>query len=198
MGKEENSMTEEWRDIPEYDGRYQISNYGRVRSIPYVRYQQSKHPGVMMYKHHPGKIMTPTGNGNGYLIIGLRNGKHRKNYYIHRLVAEAFIPNPDGLKEVNHIDYNKGNNIVTNLEWVSRKENLDWSHGRGWHTRSEQSTARLTNIGMRYISIRNGKYRVSIHNKRLGYQFDKCYITLEEAIAAKEQFIHGKEYFAAR
>lgn len=197
MGKEENSMTEDWRDVPGYDGRYQVSNLGRVRSVPYVRYQQSKHPGVMMYKHHPGKIMTPTGNGSGYLIIGFHNGKNKKNYYIHRLVAEAFIPNPDNLKEVNHIDYNKSNNIVTNLEWASRKENLEWSHSRCLHPRSKQSTARLTNIGMRYISIRNGKYRVSIHNKRLGYQIDKCFETLEEAIAARERFIYGKEYFAA-
>lgn len=191
-----NGLIEEWREIPGYDGRYQISNFGRIRSVPYVNYQSSSHPGIMMKRHIPGKIMSPTNNGNGYMIIALRyKGSKRKNHYIHRLVAEAFIPNPDGFAEVNHIDYDKGNNIVTNLEWVSREQNLSWSKD---NMQKPTPNAKKTNIGMRYISIRNGRYRVSIHIKRLGYQFDKCFNTLEEAITAKEQFIYGKEYFATR
>lgn len=191
-----NSLIEEWREIPGYDGRYQISNLGRIRSLPYVNYQLSSHSGVMMKKHISGKIMAPTNNGNGYLIIALRyKGSKKKNHYVHRLVAEAFIPNPDGFTEVNHIDYDKGNNIVTNLEWVSREQNIAWSKE---NMQKPTPNAKKTNIGMRYISIRNGRYRVSIHIKRLGYQFDKCFDTLEEAITAKEQFIYGKEYFATR
>lgn len=146
-----------------------------------------------MDKHHPGKVLMPTDNGNGYKIIGLRNGPKRKNYYVHRLVAEAFIPNPDGLAEVNHLDYNKSNNAVENLEWVSRTENIHWSRERMQHP---TSSAKLTNIGMRYISMRRGKYRVNIYIGRLGYKFDKSFMTLEEAIAAKEAYISGKEYFA--
>lgn len=190
-----NSLIEEWREIPGYGGRYQISNLGRIRSMPYVNYQMSSHPGVMMEKHIPGKIMAPTNNGNGYMIIALRyKGSKKKNHYVHRLVAEAFIPNPDGFSEVNHIDYDKGNNIATNLEWVSREQNLAWSKD---NMRKPTPNARKTNLGMRYISMRNGKYRFSIHNKIHGFCFDKCYETLEEAIKAKEQFIRGKEYFAA-
>lgn len=190
------NMIEEWRDIAGYEGRYQVSNFGDVRSLPYVNYQRSSHPGIMMEKAVPGKVLRPTGNGHGYLIVGLRyKGGKRKNYYVHRLVAEAFIPNPNGLKEVNHIDYDTLNNAVWNLEWTSRECNIDWSKNHMLHPKK---AARKTNIGMKYISKRYGKYRVSIHNKRLGIQFERYFETLEEAITAKEQFINGKEYFAER
>ena len=188
-------MVEEWRDIPGYDGRYQISNFGNIRSLPYVRYQPSSHSGVMMKKHHPGKMLTPTDNGHGYMIIGLRYGVKRKNFYIHRLVAEAFIANPNNLPEINHIDYDRKNNNVINLEWVDRITNIGWSNDRMRHPKK---SARLTNIGMRYISKTDGKYRVNIHNKRQGFSFDKYYETLDEAIEARENFMHGKEYFAKR
>ena len=188
-------MKEEWKPISGYEERYEVSNFGRIRSLPYINYQPSSHPGVMMEKRIPGKMMKPTDNGNGYLIVGLRFiGSKRKNHYVHRLVAEAFIPNPDGLKEINHIDYDKKNNSVWNLEWASRQDNIDWSKE---HMRKPRPGAPLTNIGMRYISIRKGKYRFSIHLKRLGYQMDKSFDTLDEAIAAREAFLNGKEYFAA-
>lgn len=189
------SIIEEWRDIPGYEGRYQISNLGNIRSLPYVRYQESSHPGVMMHKHHPGKKMTPTDNGHGYMIIGLRYGAKRKNFYIHRLVAEAFIPNPDNLPEINHIDYDRSNNVFWNLEWTTRIGNLEWSNDRMC---KPKPNAKLTNIGMRYISEKNGKYRVNIYNKRNGFRFERYCNTLEEAIAERDGFIHGKEYFAKR
>lgn len=138
--------------------------------------------------------MSATDNGNGYKIVSLHNGSKRKNHYVHRLVAEAFIPNPEERSEINHLDYNKGNNAVENLEWATRTENVHWSRERMMHP---TKSAKLTNLGMRYISMRKGKYRVSIRNERLGYQFDKCFETLEEAIAAKEAFISGKEYYAS-
>lgn len=189
-------MNEVWKPIPGYEERYEVSNFGRIRSLPYINYQASSHPGVMMEKHIPGKIMTPTDNGHGYLIVGLRfMGSKRKNHYVHRLVAEAFIPNPEGLKEINHIDYDKKNNSVRNLEWVSHNDNIDWSKE---HMRKPTPGAPLTNIGMRYISIRKGRYRVNIHIKRLGYRLDKSFDTLDEAVSAREAFINGKEYFAAR
>lgn len=66
-----------------------------------------------------GRVLKPNDNGHGYLQIRMGS----KNYYIHRLVAEAFIPNPDNLPEVDHIDTDKSNNSVENLRWVTRKEN---------------------------------------------------------------------------
>jgi len=188
-----NSTVEEWREIPGYDGRYQVSNLGNVRSMPYIHYQKTSHPGVMTYKHHPGKIITPTDNGHGYKIVGLQLKSKRKNYYVHRLVASAFLPNPHGLKEVNHIDFDRSNNACWNLEWTDRKGNANWSKERMMHP---TPAAPLSKIGMRYISIRDGKYKVSIRVKSQGYQFYKCFNTLEEAVQAKETFINGKEYFA--
>lgn len=139
------------------------------------------------------RCFSPFDNGSGYKVVGLKNGRKTKNHYVHRLVAEAFLPNPDGRTEVNHLDYDKGNNTVENLEWATRTENVHWSRERMMHP---TKGAKLTNLGMRYISMRYGKYRVNIRNERLGYQFDKCFETLEEAITAKEAFISGKEYYA--
>lgn len=180
-----------WKPIKEYEGLYEVSNYGRVRSLDHDQIQMSQY-GKYIKKHFIGQIVKPHNNGYGYQYVSLNNMK-RKNHYIHRLVADAFLDNPDGLKEVNHIDYDKMNNHVSNLEWISRKENVRWSVH---HMEHPSENARLTALGRRYISKRYGKYRVNIRIKRLGYQFDKTFETLEEAIAAKEQFINGKEYFA--
>ena len=121
-------MKEIWKDIKEYEGIYQISNLGRVRRL-------KKWCGNV-YKSKwidDIKILTPTDNGNGYKIISLNKNRKRKNKYIHRLVAEAFIPNPDNLPEVNHIDNNKSNNVWTNLEWCTRSYNVKYSFDKGFH-----------------------------------------------------------------
>lgn len=123
----ENFNNEIWKDIKGYEGKYQISNYGRVKSLNYRN-------------THKEKILTSFDNGNGYLHIGLRNGNIKKDQrYIHRLVAETFINNPDNLPCVNHKDENKQNNFVwinddgsvdfdkSNLEWCSYKYNLQYS-----------------------------------------------------------------------
>lgn len=103
---------EEWRDIIGYEGKYQISNFGRVKS--FKRYKE-------------GKILRAK-NNKEYLSIGLSNGKDgkQKYYLIHRLVAEAFIPNPNNYPIINHIDENKKNNKATNLEWCTHKYNINY------------------------------------------------------------------------
>lgn len=108
-------MTEIWKDIKGYEGLYQVSNLGRVKSLDIVDRLGRKHKSNIKYQND---------NGNGYLIVNLKHNGKQKNHLVHRLVAEAFIENPENKKEVNHIDGDKLNNRVDNLEWVSRSENL--------------------------------------------------------------------------
>ena len=112
---------EEWKDIKGYEGIYQISNKGRVKSLNYNRTGKEK-------------IREGTVDNTGYKIISLsKNGKEKK-YSIHRLVAQAFLPNPDNLPVVNHKDENKLNNNVENLEWCTHKYNCNYG------TRNERTS----------------------------------------------------------
>lgn len=111
-------MSEEiWKDISNYEGHYQVSNLGNVRSI--------KNNKIILLKPYKNT------KRYGYLEVYLRLPGSKKTYKIHRLVAEAFIPNPDNLPQINHIDENKENNIVSNLEWCTAKYNLNYgSHNK--------------------------------------------------------------------
>lgn len=102
-------MTEIWKDIPGYDGRYQVSNLGNVKSFA---------------KKSP-KILVADTNTNGYLRVCLMPGK--KWVFVHRLVAEIFVPNPYNYPVVNHLDENRKNNKANNLEWCTQKGNLAYS-----------------------------------------------------------------------
>ena len=117
-------MKEIWKDIKEYEGLYQVSNLGRIKRIRFINNKANK---------NKEKIINQTDNGNGYKIVGLcKNGK-RKNYYVHRLVADAFIINQNNYKEINHIDNDRSNNKVKNLEWCNRNYNIKYSYNKGKH-----------------------------------------------------------------
>lgn len=103
---------EQWKDIDGYDGMYQVSNLGRVRS---------KYSGEW-------KVMRPAKNTNGYLFVNLKRDGRQKNFYIHRLVAQAFIPNDDDNKtQINHINECKSENNIWNLEWCDSSYNLSYN-----------------------------------------------------------------------
>jgi hypothetical protein len=108
------TMTEEWKDITGFEGFYQISNFGRVKSL-------GGKCGSAMRKP---SIRSTSLTKDGYEKVRLLWGGKDKTVRIHRLVAEAFIPNPEGKETVNHIDGNKRNNHVSNLEWADRSEQL--------------------------------------------------------------------------
>lgn len=101
---------EEWRDIEGYEGLYQVSNEGRVRSLNYNHTKTTKNLRLAIVK-------------NGYVIVCLTKNGKTTNKYVHRLVAEAFIQNPNNFNCVNHKDENKTLNIVENLEWCDHKYN---------------------------------------------------------------------------
>ena len=107
-------MKEEiWKDIKGYEGKYQISNMGRVKSLNYRNTGKEK-------------IMKPYDNGHGYLKIKLCKDGKVKKYRINRLVALAFLENPNSLPEVNHKNEDKTDNRVENLEWCSRSYNVNY------------------------------------------------------------------------
>lgn len=111
-------MEEVWKDIKEYEGLYQVSTFGRVRSLD--RLDDAN-------RRLTGKILKGGKCTNGYLKVSLSKDSIVSQQIIHRLVAQAFIPNPENKSDVNHIDENKTNNRVDNLEWSTRKENIN--HG---------------------------------------------------------------------
>lgn len=104
---------EEWRDIEGYEGLYQISNLGRVKSLG----------NTMLRKE---KILKPNKHNCGYYRVELSKNNKQKWYYIHRLVAQAFIPNPDDLLFINHKDEDKTNNAVGNLEYCTARYNCNY------------------------------------------------------------------------
>lgn len=112
-------MDEVWKDIKGYEGYYQISNFGNIRSLD----RWINNNGTLVFRM--GKILSPSKSGPGYLQIAFYvDGKIQKKY-IHRLVMEAFNPTDNPELEINHIDENKENNMITNLEWVTHKENMN-------------------------------------------------------------------------
>lgn len=111
-----------WCDIKDFEGLYEVSNYGRVRS--YDKVVNAANNSTRIIK---GKIMSLTNSEGGYLKVGLTKNKKVYNKCIHRLVGLHFIENPNNYLELNHIDKNKTNNYYYNLEWCTRKQNNDHS-----------------------------------------------------------------------
>lgn len=119
-------MEEIWRDIKGYEGLYQVSNLGRVKSLErFIKTRKNKN-GMNGYIHKQESIRIPTKDYKGYLRLTLCKEGKQKPFRVHRLVAEAFIPNPNNLPQVNHKDENKENNCITNLEWCTNEYNHNY------------------------------------------------------------------------
>lgn len=109
---------EEWKIIDDTQGRYEVSTLGRIRSVKReVLYADGRR------YNYPSKILSPRSDFYGYKIFNIRNHGKQQVFKVHRLVALAFLPNPENKKEVNHLNGNKTDNRVTNLEWVTSSQN---------------------------------------------------------------------------
>ena len=125
-------MTEIWLPIEGYENLYEVSNLGRVRRLESVVNGKAGSKRKV-----PGKILKPRANKNGYLMIRLSKNSIYRPCYLHRLVSSAFIPNPDKKFQVNHLDEDKTNNTVENLEWCTAKENVNYG------TRNKRTAEKL-------------------------------------------------------
>lgn len=106
-------LVEQWRPIEGYEGLYEVSNLGRVKSLGND-------------KNRKEKILRPVMTKKGYLQLFLSKEGKAKRFFVHRLVAQAFIPNPEGLPQINHKDENPSNNRVENIEWCDCKYNINY------------------------------------------------------------------------
>ena len=158
-----------WKDIDGTDGLYQVNNTGEVRSVK------------------SGKLMKPFDNGHGYMVVSLSLKNGRKNIYVHRAVASAFLKKEKGRVNVNHIDYNTKNNCVENLEWCTQAENIAYS---AWRMKGQRISVSSGKLGIPYISPKMNKYRVCISVKKI----DKCFARLEDAIRFRNEVLNEIGY----
>lgn len=158
-------MVELWKPINETNGKYSISNLGRVRSRK--------------------GIVNPSNNGNGYLYFSVYLNGKIKHFYVHRMVALYFVNNPENERVVNHIDYDKSNNKAENLEWCSQKQNINHSIKNMTGVRHKGNHS---NTGERYITKRVSRaglvrYRLTIDKK------ERVFCSLEEAVKARKDIL---------
>lgn len=138
-------LMETWKDIDGYEGYYQVSDLGRVKSLP----RKDR-----LGRNHKGRTLKPfSDNNKGYLCVELHKFGVGKTIKIHRLVAIAFIPNPFGKPQVNHGDGNKKNNCADNLEWSTSEENIQHSFDTNLNNRKGErnSQSKLTIEDVKYI-----------------------------------------------
>ena len=150
-----------WKNIKGYEGLYQVSDEGEVRSLGNNESRKEK-------------ILKPAYRGNGYLFVSLcKNGK-KKMFSIHRLVAEAFLPNSNNLPEINHKDENKANNCASNLEWCDRKYNVNYGTGKK-RSAEKRTNNEKTSKSVKQFDLQGNYIRefpsISEVQRRLGYSF---------------------------
>ena len=156
-------MKEIWKDIEGQEGHYQVSNFGRVRSLDFPVWN-----GVAWFIKK-GKVLKQKESNSGYLCVNLSH----KTTYVHRLVAKAFVENKHSYPQVNHKDENKHNNYANNLEWCTPKYNSNF--GTGAKRAANKNRGRVVN-NKPCINITTGEKFVSATEakKKTGIEVYKC------------------------
>ena len=156
---------ERWLDIAGYEGLYQVSNLGRIKSL-----------------HKQERIMsTPKNSRDGYLRVNLKKNGAQKQCLVHKLVADAFIPQVEGLTQINHKDENKSNNRLSNLERCTAKYNSNYGTHIERVARKLSKEVECIETGIRYISAVDAV-------KRLGYSRGSCTHLNRCALGKEEKF----------
>ncbi len=135
-------MIEKWKDIQGYEGMYQVSNMGRVKSLERI----TKFKNRDYTRIEQEKILTPAKHHKGYLKAQLRKNGKNKAFFIHRLVAQSFIPNPENKSTVNHKNGIKTDNRVENLEWMSNQENMKHAYDNNIRNNDKVSEAKWKKV----------------------------------------------------
>lgn len=161
---QESTQTEIFKDIPGYEQLYQISNLGRVRSLSRDLYDPKRN---LYLRTLPSSIITPVLDG-GYFRLNLYKKGKKKAFRVHRLLAMAFIPNPECKSQINHKDGNKSNNDLSNLEWVTPKENVNHAFDIGLMS----STHSLLNLDVK-LNLKKKKKKVDQKNIKKTLQVKK-------------------------
>lgn len=167
-------MQEIWKPIQGYEGLYEVSNLGSIKSLQ-KRIGGRRDPITVIRD----LILTPCNNGHGYMTVCLAKDGKRKSYYVHRLVAEAFCDKNGKGDHINHKDHDRANNDAANLEWVTAKENVAYSAHLMKHPKV---ACRDTKTGEKYITkcVSHGKQRFRVNIKWLG--IDRKFLDLQSAV----------------
>lgn len=157
---------EEWKPIPDFETSYHISNLGRVKRLGRTETYIRKDTGKVCTRYYCDKILKPAVT-DGYLEVNLVEGAKSSYLRVHRLVAEAFISNPDNLPDVNHKDGNKKNNVVENLEWCTHIENVQHAIRtglRGSQRGIDRSVKAIICVetGQRFANLKEASEQLSI------------------------------------
>lgn len=153
-----------WKDVVGYEGFYKVSNLGRVKSLTRVIKK-----GFVNRVATEERILNPTSNNKGYLVVPLITDGVRKVFTVHRLVAIAFLSNPDNLPVVNHKDLNTMNNKYSNLEWCTYSENIQHAHNNGGVTITGKEVID-TNTGKTYSSAKQAAIELGLSYNSLRHQ----------------------------
>jgi len=173
-------MEEIWKDIEGYEGRYQVSNLGRIKSFLHVGVRKDVEI-LDDYSH----IIKPVHDACGYCNVRLRRNDKGKTVKVHRLVAIAFIPNPNNLPEINHKDEDKDNNCVSNLEWCDRIYNMQYGKNTRWHCMPVAQYTLDGRFVKRYNSIKEASNVTGIHSTNISNCAHKRIVNKEKGYIVK-------------
>lgn len=164
-GSEVDRSDEEWKSIPKYEDRYEVSNYGRIRSK-----ERKVKTSEGYFQKRKSKVRKLSKDDNGYFKVTLQGNGSPESFFVHRLVAELFVPNPESLPVVHHKDGDTSNNKSENLEWVSRKKNTRRAVTNGeYKTGEEHHRSQLTKENV--LDIRRMYYTTGYTQKDLADEF---------------------------